>query len=441
MAVITISDAGGNWNATASWVGGVVPLTTDSILATSTSGPLTVNVTSTIAGMDLTSYTNTLTVSAQLTTSGLNILGSGMTVSGTSFIQQSSGTMSTISPTQPTIPDYRNQGTINFTGDLSILNYTITAGNTLLNGTGSNLISGTFTATAIPNTQYLYGTRTLKMVGTGSVNMNVSTIGGNDYDYDTPGIVNPFVIDTNGTIQISTFTLGHRRLATTASFTYIKGNMLVGGSGATAYPRIIFGGSNAGNIAHSLDSGGMTWSIVGFASNNTNPGIRINLKSDFRAVQTSRNQLPTSTSLGQLTQYYNTPTYFEGTGNIYIGSAVSTVGAEIRFPAGYTHSFGKLIVPTGGVVKASGTASFPRASIVNLFSTQTDYANPNFVDLNFVNPTYVYNNISSTWSSNSGFITTLSTTATQSNTTGITYITGFGGSTGGVSGGSFTFLS
>jgi len=55
MAVITVSNTGGNYNATGTWVGGVIPLTTDTIAFTATSGNLTINVASTCAGINLTS--------------------------------------------------------------------------------------------------------------------------------------------------------------------------------------------------------------------------------------------------------------------------------------------------------------------------------------------------------------------------------------------------
>jgi len=79
MATITVSNTGGNWNATGTWVGGVVPLSTDTVAFTATSGNLTVNVASTCAGFDMTNYSagKTITFTSTLTINGPWNLGSG----------------------------------------------------------------------------------------------------------------------------------------------------------------------------------------------------------------------------------------------------------------------------------------------------------------------------------------------------------------------------
>lgn len=84
MAAITISNTGGNFNATTTWVGGVVPVSTDTIFATATSGNLTINVASLCSGIDFTNYVGTLTMSNTLTVSGDILFVSAMTITGTS---------------------------------------------------------------------------------------------------------------------------------------------------------------------------------------------------------------------------------------------------------------------------------------------------------------------------------------------------------------------
>ena len=91
MAVITISNTGGNWNATGTWVGGVVPVAADSVIATATSGPLTVTANASINGVNFTNYTNTFTINSGVTlsqgagsaTSQPFTFVAGMTVAGT----------------------------------------------------------------------------------------------------------------------------------------------------------------------------------------------------------------------------------------------------------------------------------------------------------------------------------------------------------------------
>jgi len=87
MATITISNAGGNWNSTATWVGGVIPVAADTINATATSGSLIINVAAQVEVVDLTLYTSTLELRQTLTAGRDNsvvgsalLLSSGMTI-------------------------------------------------------------------------------------------------------------------------------------------------------------------------------------------------------------------------------------------------------------------------------------------------------------------------------------------------------------------------
>ena len=65
MAQRTISDAGGDWASTATWVEGAVPGTSDWVVATATSGNLTISSGSKrILYIDLTLYTGTLSITA-----------------------------------------------------------------------------------------------------------------------------------------------------------------------------------------------------------------------------------------------------------------------------------------------------------------------------------------------------------------------------------------
>jgi hypothetical protein len=67
MATRTIANGGGNWNSTATWVEGAVPTSADDVVATVTSGQLTVNVAATCRSLNLTNYANTLTMNNTLT--------------------------------------------------------------------------------------------------------------------------------------------------------------------------------------------------------------------------------------------------------------------------------------------------------------------------------------------------------------------------------------
>lgn len=61
-ATRTISDAGGNWDSPASWAEGAVPTAADDVVASATSGSLTINVAAACRSIDLSSYPNSSTL-------------------------------------------------------------------------------------------------------------------------------------------------------------------------------------------------------------------------------------------------------------------------------------------------------------------------------------------------------------------------------------------
>lgn len=78
MALRTVSNTGGNWNATAAWVGGVIPVSTDTVDFTATSGNLVVNVnTAALAGINFSNYVGTITFNANINLQGALNLGTG----------------------------------------------------------------------------------------------------------------------------------------------------------------------------------------------------------------------------------------------------------------------------------------------------------------------------------------------------------------------------
>jgi hypothetical protein len=70
MAIITKSTTSGNWNATSSWVGGVVPTSVDDVIFDATSAGVILNVSSIVKSIDMTGFTGMLTASANLTVNG-----------------------------------------------------------------------------------------------------------------------------------------------------------------------------------------------------------------------------------------------------------------------------------------------------------------------------------------------------------------------------------
>ena len=91
MAIITVSNTGGtrNWTDPLTWVGGVVPLSTDSVVFTATSGNLIINTASTIVDFNLSNFTGTITFTGALFINGNWNLGGGTyTQSGASYVRK-----------------------------------------------------------------------------------------------------------------------------------------------------------------------------------------------------------------------------------------------------------------------------------------------------------------------------------------------------------------
>ena len=155
MPLRTVSNTGGNWNATTTWVGGVVPLNADTVDFTATSGNLVVNVsTANLTGIDFTNYVGIITFNQPINTNGTINLGTGLFIQeGTSGLNINGS--STISGTTIFNNISITFGTTTLSNDLNVLTLTLNGNNnpTLqsnkiniignLQIDGTNTISGT----------------------------------------------------------------------------------------------------------------------------------------------------------------------------------------------------------------------------------------------------------------------------------------------------------
>lgn len=224
MATIAAAAGGGNWDAGATWVGGVVPTSADDVTLISTSGPVTIPaaVTALCRSLICSGYTNTFTFAA--TTSTLNVgdasggnlgLSSSMTLAltgiGTINMVSTSSNGSTgwyIDSFGKTLP------TINFNGvgGKWRLQSNVIVGST----TTVSLINGTFTTNG-----YILTTGIFSVSGTGVRRFTSSTGGvtltGTGTTWDATTTTN-LTIDTGaGTI---TFTTASTMVTGGATFTY-----------------------------------------------------------------------------------------------------------------------------------------------------------------------------------------------------------------------------
>lgn len=315
MAIITVSNTGGNWNATGTWVGGVLPLTTDTIAYTSTSGSLTVNVASICAGMDMTNYSagKTITFTSTLTINGNWNLGSG------AYTQ--AGASGVIMPVSATITSNGVTWSRTLTFQGTSQTYTL-AGNDLT-------VSGLLTLSPVTT-----------MVWSGAFNINVlggltvsGTAGATISGASTPIIIkggtwNHTVVSyIQNAITINpstTVTLGVQYVSSpTLTYTAGVGSVITG----TGTLNI--------NASTTLNTSGMTWNNVTIIA----------------AITTTLSSTLNATTL----QINNFAVTFSGTSGFnvgtFIGSAIA--GKTITFASTITYTI------TSTISITSGTTALP----------------------------------------------------------------------------------
>lgn len=140
MATRTISDAGGNWNATGTWVEGVVPVAADAVVAQAdgTSGNLVINAAATCRSFNLTNYTRTVSGSAILTISNSTanvafLISAATTWTTTSPILIVGGAISVGTVTITTNGKTLNNLDVNYTAKTAVSNVTLADALTVTN--------------------------------------------------------------------------------------------------------------------------------------------------------------------------------------------------------------------------------------------------------------------------------------------------------------------
>lgn len=238
MAVRTVSNTGGNWNATAAWVGGVVPLATDTVDFTATSGNLVVNVnTAALAGINFTNYLGTITFNANISVNtSINLGTGGYTQAGGGTFGLAIGASTTITSNGVS---WNNLLTFSGNGQT----YTL-ADNLIV--TGNIVMAGTSSSTFTSNILYIGGNLTISstatVLGTTTFNFN----GTGTWSHPSAGTVrNNITINTSGTLTIS-----GNVYYNTGTLTYISGTVVT-----------ILGALNI-SLATTLDTSGMIWNSI-----------------------------------------------------------------------------------------------------------------------------------------------------------------------------------
>lgn len=342
MATRTISNTGGNYNATGTWVEGIVPTSADAVVATATSGNLTVNVTSAAASMNFTNYIRTLTVSAVLSVTGNMTFVTAMTLAGTSTIQMTS------------------TGSLNTNGKTININLNFTVGTrTLLSDltTTANLTFGSMTLNGF--NVYSSGTTTYgSSTGTTIINIKGGTVTATVAATNLTNACNRIVLDSGA----NTIFLNNNYIAVSGPIKYVSGNIA---GIVTSHVRNMYLESHASAITSTkvnLDVAGITWSNVTLMDQQgvTTSIYTVNLESNLNVSGSVIVYKNTNTEV--YPRVTNTFISFGGTGSGVINAATLYVNTEDQWVAGgitynkpiplanstiilrsgFTHSFGEL---------------------------------------------------------------------------------------------------
>lgn len=374
MATRTISNAGGNYNATGTWVEGIVPTSADDVVATATSGQLTVNVASAAQSFNFTNYTNTLTLNAVWTVSGTGtqIFVNAMTIAGTSNIAIT-GTGAAITTNGKLIPN------LSFTGNKT-LNDTLNVAN--ISTAALNINSNTINCSGNWNSSVnsVGGTSIINLIGTASTISFGSYIGSGGININSTGTLSGTSIGiglgANTTLNYSAGTLFQMRIKQTDTPITINGN-------------------------------GAEFESFDFAVPSTSSAAIINLSSEFKVKYYNAQGYaigynPTTTNATQ----------FAGSGalNITSGMNLSSViinsggiiqykPYNIAFNTGVTHSIREINMTgfdgiTTNTTTSSAFGAFrsatsgTRANVNILSPTTSIISNTNITDINFSSPIY-----------------------------------------------------
>lgn len=426
MPTRTISNTGGSYNATASWVEGVVPTSADDIVATATSGQLTINIGAAARTIDLTNYANTITLNADWTVSGAglsNIIAvTGMTYSGTGRLTFSATqTLSQTGTVRVANLRFTSSNTKTISSDIYCNNFAI-GGSCVINGNrifvGGNL--GDNTATTIDAIR-AQGTTNYTIDGSGYVSYNYSGTG--TMSFNSSGTYN--------TVGVG-FSIGNDNYTSTPTINILN-------IGTPSLFNIVLLKSTLNDNTYNINSTVNTpnFFVSTSAVNNAGPNLTLQTTSGimcnlFGIYPNSRpfttdNAIPDvrisggtfSPTILNLTPTYRTTS--SGT-NPPAASAFTYRAPTLRLDPLYTHNIGVMKLSGGGSpdrpeIRSTSTSSVP----INLLSrTASQIIDYNFTDVNAVGQQIVAIN------------------GTFSNVTNVTNV--YPTSTGG-GGGSFTFVN
>ena len=402
MAVITVSNTGGNWTNTSTWIGAVVPTAADDVVFTATSGNLTVDTNvANCKSINFTNYINTITINnnavlnvygnVTLNTAHTNVcVGTGrMAIQATSSLTSNtkawSGALYFVNTSaNKTFVDAWDIGTFGLTDISSVttLNANITVGNFILNNNNS-LANSLVGFKIIVNGNFTEGTNIVKL-GTTEIVLSGTGTWSNS---STGALRLPVTINTAGTITISgniyyntgtlTYTAG--TVTTTGSTLNIGASTTLNTNGIIWNNITLSGASQTFTLSSNLTIiGTLTLSGTG---NNVFSGSIINLSGNLTLTNTGL-------YFGTSSLLYNGTGTWSHTGTGYFGldftintTGTLTLGTNIYY-GGVT---GKTLKWISGTVISTGNT-------LSLLGSSTAVA----TNVNLDTSGIIFNNITAT---------------------------------------------
>jgi len=382
MATRTVAAGGGNWNSTATWVGGVVPIAADDVVADATSGQLTINVTTALnISFNFTGYTNTLTINSGIIMYAQRTctFGSGMTIAGAGKIALNSTVTLTSNGKTVPIMQFTNGATKTLADNASFTTLETWGANATTTCNGFQISTANLNLGAAGGggtTGVLQGTTTILVTGTNC------TIG--QYNYNLR-LTNALTVNASGTVTIT----GGITFSPLGSFTWTAGTL-------AGDKNLFFGGVSQPNGNQTIDiANAGTWDKVYFGvptSNNVTMTLNSNINSNNfyyskqnATIQAARYYIDfVGTGVLNGGTLWTFPAYEQDIAGTNGWPITQTQrGTWIRFANGSTHTFSGIYLygmstSDGLIQAASGTASInftgPISEQVILF---TDFTNIN----------------------------------------------------------------
>ncbi len=345
MAVFTVSLLGGDINAGTTYVGGIAPTSADTIAFTATSGQLTVNTIFTIAGIDFTSYVNTLTFSANLTVNGNITLSTGMSFAGSNtfgFICLSNCSLTSNGKTFPhTLSLSGTTITYTFVDDWTVTNF-INSNPHTLTGFSVNVTGNLTTAQRVQGTTVINLTGTGIWSGAGNIDMLVNI--------NTPG-----TITVSGTVAV-------------AKLTYITGTVNTTGSTLSV---------NTSTSTNTWDISSITWNNVTCSLGTLNLTSELNLSGTLTLASSNVVTITTSnincsgsivmsnqTVSGSITINLTGTGTWSGSGQLKTNLNINTSGT-ITVSGNVAFNTGILTYTSGTVITTGSTLNIGGATTLN----------------------------------------------------------------------------